>query len=86
MDTFDDIGSCQIKQIMQSLYILVPILESLAAISRFIQLMLLDHRSHRAVDDQDPLLKCFEKSAHKQKTPRCGAVANANSCRLFSFF
>ena len=41
------------EQIVQTLEALVPVLESFAAICQFVQLVLLHHGTHRAVEDDD---------------------------------
>ena len=69
MDLLDDVRLGQGKQIIRAFQIARMGGELRAAVSGLIQLVALDHRPHRAVDDEDPLLQRFEKFVHKQKTP-----------------
>src|SRR5947209_2109083 len=55
-----------------------------AAKSGLIQLVALNHRSHRAVDDQDSLLQCFQKFRHKQKTPRARGPSSRRTGRTLA--
>ncbi len=55
MDLLDDFGPGQIEQIVVALDIARPILEPLAAISRFIQAIALDHGAHGAVENDNAL-------------------------------
>ena len=69
---FDDIGAglqilpvnvlnnCrlgEVQKVVVALQILFPIFEPLATKGRFIQLPLLDHRTHRSVENQNSLLQ-----------------------------
>jgi hypothetical protein len=53
VDLADDVGPRQDQQVVVALQILRMILEPLAAEVRFRQLVALDHRPHRAVEDED---------------------------------
>ena len=54
MNVLDDLRLGEVQQIVVALEVLaVPILEPLAAKCRLVQLVLLDHRAHRAVEDDD---------------------------------
>ena len=51
MDGLDDLRLRQAEQVVVPLQILRPILEPLAAKPRLLQRVSLDHRAHRAVED-----------------------------------
>ena len=55
MDLADHVGARQDQQVVVALEILRVVLEPLAAEVRFRQLVALDHRPHRAVEDEDAL-------------------------------
>ena len=54
MDAFDQVGLSETEQVMQALEVPARVLEPIAAISSFVELVLLHHRAHRAVEDDDP--------------------------------
>ena len=64
MDVFDDVRLREVEQIVATLEVLAPpVREPRAAKGRLIQLTLLDHRAHRAVQDDDALAQqLFEMS------------------------
>jgi hypothetical protein len=49
-------GAREVQQIVVTLEILLPIFESDSAKGGLIQLPLLDHRAHRSVEDENPLM------------------------------
>ena len=54
--SFDDLRLREVEQIVATLEVLpVPVREPRAAKRRLVQLALLDHRAHRAVEDDDAL-------------------------------
>ena len=57
MDFLHDFRSRDVEKIVEPLQIAVPVLETVATIIRFLELVALDHGAHRAVDDDDPLGK-----------------------------
>ena len=57
MDLADDLGPGQRQQLVVTLDVMVQVLEALAAVGRLVELVALDHRAHRAVEDQDALGK-----------------------------
>ena len=59
VDIADDFGLGQRQQVVVALEIGSPILETLAAIIRLLQLITLDHGAHRAIQNQDALGEQF---------------------------
>ena len=55
VNVFDDLGPGQHQQVVATLEIVRPVLEPLAAERGFIQPVLLDHRAHGAVENDDAL-------------------------------
>ena len=55
MHLLDHLGAGDIQQIIQSFEILLPILESLSSKRRLIQLISLDHRPHRPINEDNAL-------------------------------
>src|SRR6266478_6440106 len=55
MDGLDELRLRQVEQVVVSLQITRPVLEPLAPESRLVQVVRLDHRAHRAVENKDPL-------------------------------
>ena len=53
VDFLDDGGLGDVEQVVEALEVLVPVGEARAAIIRLLQLVTLDHRAHRAVNDDD---------------------------------
>ena len=51
MDAFNNVRLGEAEQVMQALEVPVRVLEPCAAISRLVELVLLHHRAHRAVED-----------------------------------
>ena len=70
MDLFDHLRLGQRKEIVRPFEIARMIGKLRAAIRALVQPVALDHRSHRAIEDQNALLQGVEKFAHKTKTPR----------------
>ena len=61
MNAFDQLGLGEVEQVVVAFEVLPPVAEVLAAIVRFGQLVLLDHRAHRTVDHDDaPAQELFE--------------------------
>ena len=95
MDGLDDLRLRQAEQVVVPLQILRPILEPLAAKPRLVQLVSLDHRPHRAVENDNALpqqalqlLRSVEFSVHVQHSsvpslPHSGiqAALGAALCR-----
>ena len=63
VDLADHVGPRQDQQVVVALEILRVILEALAAEVRFRQLVALDHRAHRAVEDEDARRERVSQSA-----------------------
>ena len=55
VDRPDDLGLGQAEQVAVAAHLLVPVGEPVAAITRLVEPVTLDHRAHRAVDHQDAL-------------------------------
>jgi hypothetical protein len=53
----DHVGSGYLQQVVVALQALGMVLEALAAVVGLGQSMALDHRAHRAVEDDDPFLQ-----------------------------
>src|SRR5882724_5078522 len=53
MDVADDLRLRQHEQVVVALDVTRPVAETLAAILGFLELVLLDHRAHRTVENQD---------------------------------
>src|SRR5204862_3333631 len=57
VDRLDDLGPRQLEQVAVALEALRMVLEALAAVVGLAELVALDHRAHRAVEDDDPFLE-----------------------------
>jgi hypothetical protein len=55
MDFGDDLWLRQAEQVVVAFQVLHPILEPLAAVGGFVELVALQRRAHRAVNDDDAL-------------------------------
>ena len=69
MNPLDDVRLRDVQEIVQTLEVFAaPVRETRAAKRRLVQLVLLDHRAHRAVNDDDALaqqaLKMFDSVRH----------------------
>jgi len=53
MNAGDDLRAGEHQQVVVALEVLRVVEEALAAVVRLAQLLLLDHRAHRAIQDQD---------------------------------
>ena len=53
MDAFDNARLGEAEQVVQALEVPARVLEPFAAISRLVELVLLHHRAHRAVENDD---------------------------------
>jgi len=51
----DDLGLRQNEGIIVALEVLLPVLEALAPVTGLVELVALDHRTHRPIDDEDAL-------------------------------
>jgi hypothetical protein len=65
MDLLDDVRLRQIEDVRRALEIARMIGELRAAIRLFVQPVALDHRPHRAVEDENASLQCVDQSLHK---------------------
>ncbi len=70
MDPFDDVWLRDVQEIVQTLEVFAaPVGIARATEGRLVQLVLLDHRAHRAVNDDDALtqqaLKMFDSARHR---------------------
>ena len=72
MDGADDVGTRQHQHIAVSAQVLGVILEAVAAEVRFRQLVALDHRAHRTVEDQHALLEGTAQDLPDDGTPFAG--------------
>ena len=61
MDLFDHVGTRQGKEVIVAFQVAGVILEALAAVVRFLELVLLDHGTHSAVYDENSLGEGFLK-------------------------
>ena len=61
MDLTDDLRLGQRQQVVVAFDIVGKVLESLAAIGRLVQFVVLDHRTHRAVENQDAAFEQFRQ-------------------------
>ena len=59
VDFADDLRLGQRQQIVVALHIVGEVFEALAAIRRLVQIVVLDHRAHRAVENQDAAFEQF---------------------------
>jgi hypothetical protein len=60
----NDVGLGKIEQVIISLYIAMPILESLSTVIRFGKFMSLYHGTHGTVNYQNALLQGFLNAVH----------------------
>ncbi len=51
------LGRAEIEQVVVAAHVAVPVLEPLAAIAGFVQLVALDHGAHGAVENEDALTR-----------------------------
>ena len=72
VDVLDDLRLGEVQQVVVALQVAGPVLEALAAKSRFVQMVALDHGAHGAIEDDDAFaqeafecLRCVQISAHK---------------------
>ena len=57
MDVADGVGQGEDQQVVVAAHVADPVLEALAAIAGLVQLQLLDHRAHGAVEHEDTLAR-----------------------------
>jgi len=63
VDAFDDVRLGETEEVVRAAQLLRVRREACSAECRVIETMALDHRPHRAVDDQDPLPERFPEVA-----------------------
>jgi hypothetical protein len=59
VNLLDQLRLREIEHVVVALQVLGPIPETLASIRRLVQLALLDHRPHRAIEDDNPLAQAL---------------------------
>ena len=69
VNCFDGLGLSQAEHVMQPAEIPGPFLESLTAIGLLVETLLVDHGTHRAIEDDNALaqkaLKCLNSLPHR---------------------
>ena len=79
MDSFDDLRLREREQVVQALEVTAPLSEPLAAIGPFIELVLLHHRAHRAVEDND----AFAQQTLQSLSSICLWLHSVKVCQTF---
>jgi hypothetical protein len=77
VDRFDDPGPRQLEQVAVAFQALRMVLEALAAVVGLAQLVALDHRPHRPVEDDDAFLQDLRQGGGA----RVGQALHALDCR-----
>ena len=75
VNLLDDIRLCEAEEIVVSLELLRVVFEPLPAKLRLIQLVLLDHRSHRAIENMNSLRPCISQVRLQVRTDMPGTYS-----------